>query len=121
MKKTDNINIHIAPDQDMNQAFIDAWKKAEKGQQPEGEEHLYFEDASSLLKVISNQRLLLLSTLLKIGHVSIRALGKKLRRNYKNVHSDVKTLRQAGLIRIDEQDKIYVPWHKIHTEIDLAA
>lgn len=121
MKKTDNINIHIAPDQDMNQAFIDAWKRAEKGQQHVNEEHLYFDDAASLLKVISNQRLLLLSTLLKVGHVSIRALGKKLQRNYKNVHSDVKTLRQVGLIKTDEQDLIYVPWHKIYTEIDLAA
>ena len=115
------IDIHIASDQDMNQAFINAWKKAEQGIQPEGEEHLYFEDAASLLKVLSNQRLILLSTLLRSGHSSIRALSKKLQRNYKNVHADVKTLRSVGLIRLDEQDKIFVPWRKIYTEIDLAA
>ena len=121
MKKNNSIDVHIASDQDMNQAFVDAWKKSEKGQQAEGEEHLYFEDAASLLKVLTNQRLLSLSTLLQIGHVSIRALGKKLQRNYKNVHTDVKKLRQVGLIRTDEQNKIYVPWHKIHTEINLAV
>jgi len=121
MKKANHIDVYIASDQNMNQAFVNAWKKAENGQQREGEEHLYFEDAATLLKVLSNQRLHLLSTLLRLGHISIRALSKDLRRNYKNVHTDVKILRQAGLLQIDEQDKIFVPWHKIHTEIDLAA
>jgi len=121
MNAKKRIDVHIASEQDMNQTFVDAWKRAEQGVQPQGEEHLYFEDAASLLKVLSNQRLLLLSALLQLGHSSIRALSNKLQRDYKNVHSDVKALRVAGLIRIDEQNKIYVPWHKIHTEIDLAA
>ena len=52
---------------------------------------------------------------------SIHALSKTLRRNYKNVHSDIKLLREADLIRLDDNDKIFVPWQKIHTEIDLLA
>ena len=121
MSKTDRIDIHIASDQDMNQAFINAWKKAEHGTQPEGEQHLYFEDAVTLLRVLSNQRLALLSILFRSGPSSIRALSKTLHRNYKNVHSDVKLLREAGLIRLDHQDKVFVPWQKIYTEIDLLA
>ena len=121
MNKTEHIDIHIASDQDMNQAFINAWKKAEQNKQPEGEQHLYFEDTASLLKVLSNQRLHLLSTLLRTGHTSILALSKVLQRNYKNVHSDVKILRTAGLIQLDDQNKIFTPWQKIHTEIDLLA
>jgi len=121
MSKKNDIHFHIASDQEMNRAFVDAWKNAEQGQQPEGEEHLYFKDAATLLKILSNQRLLLLSILHKMGHTSIRALSKELGRDYKNVHSDVSALRQAGLIRTDAQDKVFVPWHRIHTEIDLAA
>ncbi len=104
----------------MNQAFISAWKKAEQGEQPAEEQHLYFEDAASLLKVLSNQRLRLLSTLLRTGPVSIRSLAGELQRNYKNVHSDVQLLLTAGLIRRDNQ-KIFAPWQRIHTEIDLLA
>jgi predicted transcriptional regulator len=121
MNRSDHIDIHIASDEDMNQAFINAWKKAERGEQPLDEQHLYFEDAATLLKVLSNQRLRLLSMLLRIGPASIRALGKELQRNYKNVHSDVQLLLTAGLIRRDNQNKIFVPWQRIHTEIDLLA
>ena len=121
MSKNDHINIHIASDRDMNLAFINAWKKAEQGKQLKTEQHLYFEDAATLLRVLSNQRLALLSTLLRSGPSSIRALSKTLQRNYKNVHSDVKLLREAGLIKLDDNDKIFVPWQKIHTEIDLLV
>ena len=121
MNRSDHIDIHIASDEDMNQAFINAWKKAAHGEQPLDEQHLYFEDAATLLKVLSNQRLRLLSMLLRIGPASIRALGKELQRNYKNVHSDVQLLLTAGLIRRDNQNKIFVPWQRIHTEIDLLA
>jgi len=121
ISKNDHINIHIASDRDMNRAFINAWKKAEQGKQLQVEQHLYFEDAATLLRVLSNQRLVLLSTLLRSGPSSIRALSKTLRRNYKNVHSDIKLLREADLIRLDDNDKVFVPWQKIYTEIDLLA
>jgi predicted transcriptional regulator len=121
MSRPNHIDIHIASDADMNQAFINAWKKAAQEEQPFDEQHLYFEDAATLLKVLSNQRLRLLSTLRRTGPSSIRALGKELQRDYKNVHSDVHTLLTAGLIRRDNQDKIFVPWQRIHTEIDLLA
>lgn len=56
MEKANQIDVHIASDQDMNQTFVNTWKRAEKGQQREGQEHLYFEDAATLLKVLSNLR-----------------------------------------------------------------
>ncbi len=121
MSRTDHITFRIASDQDMNRAFVDAWKKAEQGRPVDQEEHLYFEDAAMLLRVLSNQRLALLTTLRKAGPSSIRGLSKLVERNYKNVHSDVTLLRQAGLIRRDDQDKVFVPWQKIHTEIDLLT
>jgi predicted transcriptional regulator len=121
MTSTDHIDIHIASDQDMNQAFVDAWQKAEQGRLTEPEEHLYFEDAATLLRVLSNRRLSLLSALRRSGPSSIRSLSKMLQRNYKNVHSDVTLLRKAGLVRRDGEDRVFVPWQKIYTEIDLLA
>ncbi len=121
MNTTDHLDIYIAPDQAMNRAFIDAWKKAEQNVSIEPIEQLYFEDAATLLRVLSNQRLALLSTLRKIGPSSIRYLSKIMKRNYKNVHSDVTLLRKAGLIQLNDQSLVFVPWQKIHTEIDLMA
>ncbi len=121
MNGKDRINIHIGTDDDMNQSFIDAWHKAEQGVTKEPEEHLFFEDAATLLKVLSNQRLALLSTLHRMGDSSIRALSKELHRNYKNTYNDVQILKRAGLIHETPAKKIFVPWGKIHTEIDLTA
>ncbi len=121
MSRSDHVDIHIGSDQDMNQAFIDAWKKAEDRMEIKAEQHLYFEDAATLLRVLSNQRLVLLSTLLRSGPSSIRALSKILRRNYKNVHSDIKLLRGAGLINLAPNKKVFVSCRKIHTEIDLLT
>lgn len=113
MNKAEHIDIHIAFDQGMNnKALVNAWKKAGQGKRPEGVEHPYIEDTGSLLKVLSDQRLISLSSLLRSGHTSIRALSKKLQRNCKNVHFDVQARRSVGLIRLDEQDSFFVSWHK---------
>ena len=121
MNTRKQITVHIASDKDMNQAFINAWHQAEKGKSQETEEHLYFDDAATLLRILSNRRLTLLSILLSLGTTTIRALSKELKRNYRNVYDDVQALNQAGLIGKTPEKKIFVPWQKIITEIDLAA
>jgi hypothetical protein len=40
---------------------------------------------------------------------------------FTNVHTDIKLLREAGLIKLDHNEKIFVPWRKINTEIDLLT
>lgn len=95
--------------------FMQFVKKADKPLK------LTIEDAATLLRVLSNKRLILLSTLLRSGPTCILTLSKTLHRNYKNVHTDVKLLREAGLIKLDHNEKIFVPWKKIHTEIDLLS
>ncbi len=47
--------------------------------------------------------------------------GKPLRRDYKNVHTDVQALAHIGLVETDEDRRFYVPWDRISTEINLAA
>ena len=66
MNTTDHLDIYIAPDQDMNRAFVDAWKKAEQNVSTGPIEHLYFEDAATVLRVLSDQQLTLQGTLCKI-------------------------------------------------------
>jgi len=112
MNTTEQLDIHVASDQDMNQAFVNAWKNAEQGVVTEPAEHLYFEDTATLFRILSNQRLNLLSTLRKTGPSSIRYLSKTVQRNYKNVHNDVSLLRKAGLIQLNDQNKVLFPGGK---------
>lgn len=111
----------IATEREVNRDFIRAWKRAEKHAIKVPEERLYFLDAASLVKVLSNQRLHLLQTLREGDAVSIRKLAAMLNRDYSNVYNDVHLLMNAGLIRQTPAKTVHVPWDKIQTEIDLAA
>ena len=105
---------------DLNQVFIDTWKKAEKGLCPVSHvETIYFTDVSTLLKVLSKKRLELLRQLQAHPGISIYELAKQLHRQYKNVYDDVTLLKQNALI--DNHDGLLVPYTKIHAEITLAA
>jgi len=103
--------------------FIDVWYKVENGQQPEVIEKISFKDQRLLFKTLTPKRF----EILRYTHeqqdgMSIRSLAKQLGRDYSNVHQDVKILYQLGLMIKDEKnDKYYVPWDVIVTEISLPV
>jgi predicted transcriptional regulator len=121
MRKGAKIKVGIANEQTINKEFINAWKRAERNEIKEPEERLYFLEAKTLLRVLSEKRLALLQILHHSGKVSIKALSRILSRNYRNVYDDVRILRDAGLIQQNDSKEIYVPWDRIQAEIDLAA
>lgn len=101
--------------------FKDTWKRAARGERLETPiETLHFENTFTLMKTLTPRRLELLQQLHTLGKASIRALAKKLEREYSNVHQDVKMLYQAGLLLKDDAGKYYVPWDTIIAEIPLT-
>ena len=119
MKK--QINIGVSDAVTTAKDFIDAWKRAERGNSLETEYKLNFENLESLLKTLTSGRWLLLKTLHKSGPMSIRGLAIKLDRDYKNVHTDVRLLENVGLIDRNEDNKIEVPWNILEARLQLAA
>ena len=100
---------------------VGAWERAEQGLAPEGPiERLYFQSLETLLSVLTTRRLELLKVLHESGPSSVRALAKKLRRDYKNVHQDIALLEKVGLIQ-RKDGKVSAPWERIIAEIRLAA
>lgn len=53
--------------------------------------------------------------------LSIRELAKRLKRNAKNVHSDVTRLIKIGLIERDESGAVLSPFAEIRTEFTLRG
>ena len=100
--------------------FIDAWKRAELGEEVEVE-RLYFENLEILLKTLTSGRWRLLRKLRAEGPMSIRALAGVLERDYKNVHTDVRCLEKVGLIERTEASQIEVPWDILEARLKLAA
>ncbi len=62
-----------------------------------------------------------MKTLRANGAMSVRSLANKLRRDYKNVHTDVRRLESVGLINRTEDNKIEVPWDTLEARLRLAA
>jgi predicted transcriptional regulator len=119
---TTDIKVQIKGERESAQEFIDTWKKAEKGVLPEKPiQRIYFQDLQTLLKVLTPRRLELLKKLYDQEPMSIRALAKKLQRDYKNVHQDVQALEQIGLVSRTPEHRLSVPWGRILAEISLAA
>jgi len=101
--------------------FKKIWERAEKGEKFSSPvEILSFENAATLMKTLSPKRLELLKMLHVLGTISIRRLAKELHRDYSNVHQDIKALNQIGVV-LEEDNKYYVPWETIVTEISLCT
>jgi predicted transcriptional regulator len=119
MKK--QIQIGVGDATGTAKGFIDAWKRAERDEKVEIEHRLYFENLETLLKTLTSGRWLLLKILRSSGPMSIRALANELKRDYKNVHTDVRRLELVGLIDKTKDNKIEVPWDIVEARLMLAA
>ena len=115
------IQIGIGDSATTAKGFIDAWKRAERGERLEAEHRLDFESIESLLKTLTSARWVLLKMLRKTGPMSVRALATELKRDYKNVHTDVRKLESIGLVSRTRDDKVQVPWDIVEARLRLAA
>jgi Predicted transcriptional regulator len=104
------ITIEISRAEDSLQRFKRAWTTGE----PQGE-FISFDSPETLFRQLTTKRWELVRVLQKERPMSIRGLARLLKRDVKNVHADVKALREIGLIE-KEGRKIGVPFDEIKTE-----
>jgi len=74
-----------------------------------------------LVSVLTPRRLELMKILKQEGLLSIRGLSKQLKRDYKNVHTDVISLERVGLIQRSEEGLLLMPWDVIDAHVRLVA
>lgn len=117
-----DFRIEIKTLEEMGKEFVSVWKNAEAGEVPEKPiERVYFENIYAVTRILTPKRLTALKTLHDNGPVSIRALAKLLKRDYKNVHQDIAVLSGIGLVDKNEEGLYTAPFDRIHLEIPLAA
>ncbi|HEY9718485.1 MAG TPA: hypothetical protein V6C69_13525 [Trichormus sp.] len=122
MTKKKEILIGVQTGRESADGAIRAWKRAEAGLPPEEPvNQLHFADMATLLKYLSPRRFELLQKLKEIGPVNIRQLAQNLKRDYKNVHTDVTELTQIGLIEETKDRRFLVPWDEILAKLPLFA
>ena len=117
MPKTLSVGISQLPD--ALDRFEAAWHLATGRGAPATLQRLGFADLPLLLKTLSPARWQLLARLRADGPMSVRALAKRLARDYKNVHTDVSQLLQLGLIERTGESLVRVPWDAVRAELRL--
>ncbi|MBW2330741.1 MAG: MarR family transcriptional regulator [Deltaproteobacteria bacterium] len=115
------IHIGVGDSASTAKSFIDAWKRAERGEKVKAEQRLNFENLETLLRTLTSGRWVLLKMLRTNGPMSVRALASVLGRDYKNVHTDVRRLEHIGLIGRTQDGKVEVPWDIVEARLRLAA
>lgn len=109
MKKT---QFHVGGIEEFGDRFIDAWKRAEAGEEV-NERHHSFETWELMTKTLSSKRLEMLRYLKTHSVVSIKKLSEEIHRDYRRVHEDVKILQGVGLI----DDQLHVLVDRVQTEL----
>ena len=112
------LHIEISNLDEALKQFKSVWENAD-----ELEDAYYgvgFENMGQLLSALTPKRWQLIERLKTLGAVSIYALAKSLKRDYKNVHSDVRALRELGIIK-DTEKGITIPYSQITVQLKLAA
>ena len=82
------------------------------------EDHITFASWEALARVMTTKRFELLRHLHQTPEVSVAALARSLKRDYKRVHEDVEALTAAGLIERGAQG-LRADYDEIRTQIAL--
>jgi predicted transcriptional regulator len=117
MSKT--LYVRVSAQADALDRFEAAWHLASGRRPPAPLALLSFGDLPLLMKNLTPARWELLKALKSAGPSTIFALAKQLRRDYKNVHTDVSRLLELKLIEKAQDGKVSVSWQAIRAELRL--
>jgi predicted transcriptional regulator len=110
------MEIRVGPAADALDRFEAAWNRRVEGRPVKTLHVLTLAGLPQLLKNLSPARWVLLEELRGAGPLSIYELAKRLRRNYKNVHTDVTQLAALGVIERASDNRVLVPWEVLRAE-----
>lgn len=98
--------------------LADAWKKGKA----EPEARISFASAELLWKVLTAKRWELLKAMTGQGPMTIREAARRVGRDVKAVHGDVRALLEAGLVEHDETGRrVVFPYDGVHVDFLLNA
>jgi predicted transcriptional regulator len=80
-----------------------------------------FGSAELLWKVITPKRWEVLRAMTGAGPITIREVARRVDRDVKSVHADVRALLRSGVIDRTEDGRIVFPYDEVHVDFVLSA
>lgn len=82
---------------------------------------LTFREAVRAFQSLAPKRMRTLEVLRATGAQTMYALAKRLKRNYSNVHTDIKVLSGFGLVEKDAEGRVLVPWDSVEIRFPIGV
>jgi len=121
MGKMNRIEIEVLNPVAGLEGFAATWRKIRSGKAVVP--RLAFGSMRDLFSAITEKRLELVRFVAKNEELNTRQIAQQLRRDYKNVYTDVKDLVELGLLERDDQGRLSAPFDEIviHASVRDAA
>lgn len=119
------LNIGVRASAERSKALREAMRRVAGGERTPQEPTLHFESVEKLRRILTEKRLELVLAIAQHRPGSVRELAGFVRRDYKNVSTDVALLERLGLVKPKTRSgkgrarKPTVPYDEIHLTIDL--
>ena len=110
------VTLDVRPLSDSLSDFSKMWKSGKASSA-----RISFESPTLLFKVLTAKRWELLQCLTGAGPVTIREAARRVGRDVKAVHGDVRILLEAGILRGTEDRKIIFPFDALRVDFVLNA
>jgi predicted transcriptional regulator len=107
------VTLDISSRETANNRFLRAFEG-----EPQGDV-ISFERPDLLFKVLSGRRWELLGIMTGAGAMTIRELARRMKRDVKAVHSDVRALLHAGILQKNDAGRIVFPYDALHVDFML--
>ena len=110
------VTIGVSSLKEVSERFITAWETG----QSQGV-HIGFESEEQLWKTLTLKRWQILKAMTGAGELAIREVARRVGRDVKAVHSDVKALLNCGLLDKTDSGKVLFPYDAVHVDFILRA
>jgi predicted transcriptional regulator len=94
------LEIGIRTKAERSKALRGALQRISRGDRSPQESELYFESVDELRQILTEKRLEMLLAIARHRPASVRKLSELLRRDYKNVATDITLLERLGLVKL---------------------
>lgn len=96
-----------------------AMKALEAGKAVQAQESLSFPTWEALHRILTPKRLAIIEALAGMGTMSAREVSRIVDRDFKNVHTDIEALVNAGVIEKTAKG-VEFPYDGLHLEMDIG-
>ena len=110
------VTIDVRTLEDSLADFADDWKSGESSGP-----RISFASHELLWKTLTLKRWAIIKAMTGVGAMSIREIARRVNRDIKAVHGDVKALLEVGLLDKTENGQVVFPYDSVHVDFLMKA